>query len=111
MIALRNVLSAREVVAYRAVDTQEGFDGLDSVRHSLRVLRQSNLPDTRLIICNTKSQQIYWDIDKMLMEPEFADMIQRVVLTCNPDYFGIFTIALRYLFLSAFVLKECYGFK
>ena len=87
------VTKAREVVAYRAVDTHEGFDGLDSVRHSLRVLRQSNLPDTRLIICNTKSQKIYWDIDKMLMEPEFADMTQRVVLTCNPDYFGIFTSA------------------
>ncbi|MHB1315322.1 MAG: transaldolase family protein [Christensenellales bacterium] len=85
------VAKARDIVAYRAVDTKEGFDGLDSVRHSLRVLRQSNLPDTRLIICNTKSQKIYWDIDKMLMEPEFADMTQRVVITCNPDYFGIFT--------------------
>ena len=87
------VEKAKALVAYRQANTHEGSDGLDSVRHSLRVLRQSNLPDTKLIICNTNHPQIYWDIDKMLMEPEFADMIHRVVVTATPTYFGQFTCA------------------
>jgi len=82
---------AREILAYRAPETHDGHDGLDSVRHSLRVLKQSNLPDTRLIVCNTKTDQMYFDIDKMLVEPEFADMKQRVILTCEPSYFGKYT--------------------
>lgn len=87
------VEKARALVNYRQLHTREGSDGLDSVRHSLRLLRQSNLPDTRLIICNTNHPQIYWDIDKMLMEPEFADMTGRVVITATPTYFGQFTCA------------------
>ncbi|MBC8571399.1 transaldolase family protein [Zongyangia hominis] len=87
------VEKARALVSYRQADTHEGSDGLDSVRHSLRLLRQSNLPDTRLIICNTNYPQIYWDIDKMLTEPEFADMAGRVVITATPTYFGQFTCA------------------
>lgn len=82
---------ARRLVAYRNLDTSDGRDGLDTVRHSLRVLRQSNLPDTRLILCNMKSAQMYYDIDKLLVEPEFADMAQRVIITCEPDYFAQFT--------------------
>lgn len=82
---------ARTLIGYRGLDTSDGHDGLDSVRHSLRVLRQSNLPDTRLIICNTKSAQIYYDIDKLVVEPEFADMKQKVIITCEPEYFAQFT--------------------
>lgn len=82
---------ARRIIRYRNYYSQEGHDGLDSVRHSLRVLRQANLPDTRLIVCNTKSDQMYYDIDKLSVEPEFADMKQRIVLTCEPGYFGRFT--------------------
>ena len=44
-----------------------------------------------LIICNTKTDQMYYDIDKMLVEDEFADMKQRVILTCEPSYFGKYT--------------------
>ena len=82
---------ARSLVKYRGLDTHDGHDGLDSVRHSLRVLKTANLPDTRLIVCNTKSAQMYYDIDKLVVEPEFADMKQRVVLTCEPEYFAQFT--------------------
>lgn len=82
---------ARNLLAFRSLDTSEGYDGLDSVRHSLRVLRQSNLPETRLILCNMKSAKTYMDIDKLLMQPEFADMSQRVIITCEPEYFAQFT--------------------
>ena len=76
---------------HTGVRIRDGHDGLDSARHSLRLLKQANLPDTRLILCNTKSAQMYYDIDKMMVEPEFADMKQRVILTCEPEYFGQFT--------------------
>lgn len=82
---------ARLLVNYRHAYDHEGSDGLDSVRHSLRVLRLANLPDTRIIICNTKTDRMYYDIDKMLAEDEFADMKQKVVLTCEPEYFGRYT--------------------
>lgn len=82
---------ARTLTDYRGLGTSDGYDGLDSVRHSLRVLRQSNLPDTRLIICNTKSAQMYYDIDKLMVEPEFSDMARRVIITCEPEYFAQFT--------------------
>lgn len=82
---------ARQLLTYRNFDNAEGSDGLDSVRHSLRVLRKANLPETRLIICNTKTEKMYWDIDKVVTEPEFADMKQRVVFTAEPGYFAKFT--------------------
>ncbi len=83
---------AREIVSYRT-ENAENYDGLDCVRHNLRMLKQSHLDETRLIICNTKSKQIYYNIDKMLTEPEFSDMTHRIVLTCDPPYFGQFTSA------------------
>ena len=82
---------ARELVAYRGFYTRDGRDGLDNARHALRLLKTANLPETRLIICNMKSAQMYYDIDKMLVEPEFAEMQQRVVVTCEPEYFARFT--------------------
>ena len=82
---------ARQLLTYRNFDNAEGSDGLDSVRHSLRVLKNANLPETRLIICNTKTEKMYWDIDKVVTEPEFADMKQRVVFTAEPSYFAKFT--------------------
>lgn len=81
---------ARMLVNYRMQDN-EVTDGLDGARHALRVLKSANLPDTRLIVCNTKTEQMYYDIDKMMVEPEFADMKQRVILTCEPSYFAKFT--------------------
>jgi len=76
---------------YRHLKDAEGSDGLDSVRHNLRVLRQANLPDTRLIICSMEGERNYPDIDKLLMEEEFADMTRRVVITSEPAYLAKFT--------------------
>lgn len=84
---------ARMTLAYRHADSAEGADGLDATRHALRVLRNSNLPDSRLIICSMGGELMYPYIDKMLMEPEFEDMIHRVVVTSPPSYLSRFTSA------------------
>ena len=91
-IDLFQVKQAAELIAeYRRLNDPEGADGLDSVRHNLRVLRQANLPDTRLIICSMEGQRNYPDIDKMLMEQEFQDMTGKVVITAEPGYLAHFT--------------------
>ena len=81
---------AERVVAYRRVREPAGDDGLDHARHSLRVLRDANLPDTRLIICSMEGERNYPDVDRMLAEPEFADMARRVVVTAEPAYLARF---------------------
>lgn len=83
---------ARAVLRSRGVkDLSDVGDGLDSARHSLRALRASNLPDTRLIICSMEGELNYPDVDRMLLEPEFADMAHRVVVTAEPQYLAHFT--------------------
>jgi hypothetical protein len=82
---------AEELIKYRKIDEHEGSDGLDSARHNLRLLKQINLPDTRLIICSMEGPLNYPDIDKMLSEPEFADVVDRVVITAEPGYLARFT--------------------
>ena len=57
----------------------------------MRVLRQANLPDTRLIICSMEGELNYPDIDRLLVEEEFADMTGRVVVTAEPQYLARFT--------------------
>ncbi len=84
---------ARRLVGYRRLDEPEGRDGLDCVRHNLRVLRQANLPDTRLIVCSLDGDAMYPDIDRLLTEPEFADMAGRVVVTAEPGYLARFASA------------------
>ncbi len=84
---------AEWILTYRSLDNKEGADGLDQARHALRVLRQSNLPDTRLIICSMEGDKMYPMIDKMLAEDEFKDMTHRVVLTTDPHYLASFTCA------------------
>jgi hypothetical protein len=80
------------IVKYRQIEEGfEGDDGLDSVRHNLRVLRNCNLPDTRLIICSMEGESMYPAIDSMLTEDEFEDMIDRVVITAEPEYLARFT--------------------
>jgi hypothetical protein len=79
------------ILKYRNWDNHEGSDQLDSVRHNLRVLRNANLPDTRLIICSMEGEENYPDIDKLLAEPEFADMAGRVIITAEPEYLAKFT--------------------
>ncbi|GAA2178357.1 hypothetical protein GCM10009785_00610 [Brooklawnia cerclae] len=85
------VEKARTVVEYRHIEDDEGSDGLDGVRHNLRVLRNANLPDTRLIICSMEGDQNYPDIDRLLASEEFEDMADRVVVTAEPSYLARFT--------------------
>lgn len=84
---------ARELIDYRQINEPEGFDGLDGVRHNLRLLRNSNLKDTRLIICSIEGSRNYPELDKLLAEDEFQDVIDRVVITTEPNYLGEFTSA------------------
>lgn len=81
---------AKATLHYRGYD-KSGADGLDGIRHNLRALRNANLPDTRLIICNFQSEWCYPAVDRMLMEPEFADMTDRVVVTAPPALLGEYT--------------------
>ncbi len=83
--------SAELLCEYRHTGDDEGFDGLDGIRHNLRVLRQCNMPDTRLIICSMEGDRNYPDIDKLFVEEEFMDMHDRIVLTAEPQYLARFT--------------------
>ena len=82
---------AREILKYRGFLSDPMADGLDGIRHNLRCLKQANLPDTRLIICNMQGENYYPYIDRLLMEPEFADMTDRVVITAAPSLLMEFT--------------------
>ncbi len=83
--------TAERFVEYRNYKNPEGADGLDSMRHNLRMLRQCNLEDTRLIVCSMEGENNYPDIDKLLTEDEFADMLDKVVITAEPGYLARFT--------------------
>ncbi|MDR1077969.1 MAG: transaldolase [Propionibacteriaceae bacterium] len=83
----------RDLLAYRQFDNPEGSDGLDGVRHNLRWLRQSNLPDTRLIICSMEGDYNYPDIDRLMADPEYADIVDRIIITAEPGYLARFTSA------------------
>lgn len=83
---------AHRIVEYRGITATEG-DGLDSARHSLRALRNCNLPDTRLILCSMEGPTMYPDIDRLLTEDEFEDMTDRVVVTAEPGYLARFASA------------------
>lgn len=82
---------ANDVQRHRGGRKGEPADGLDNVRHNLRALRQANLPDTRLIICSMEGPDNYPEIDRLLVEPEFADMADRIVVTTEPQYLARFT--------------------
>lgn len=82
---------AEQILAYRQADGPGRSDGLDGVRHNLRLLKSTNLPDTRLIICSMEGDYNYPDIDRLLTEPEFADVLDRLVITAQPDYLAKFT--------------------
>jgi len=79
------------ILKYRRFDDREGRDGLDAVRHNLRMLRNVNLPDTRLIICSMEGESMYPEIDDLLVEEEFQDMVDRIVITAVPAYLARFT--------------------
>ncbi|MDR1392498.1 MAG: hypothetical protein LBJ62_00785 [Bifidobacteriaceae bacterium] len=82
---------ANDLLRYRHWSDPAGQDGLDAVRQNLRWLRQVNLPDTRLIICSMEGEYNYPDIDNLLADPQWADMVHRVVLTAEPSYLARFT--------------------
>jgi hypothetical protein len=82
---------AENIVRYRKLDSAEGSDGLDAVRHNLRLLRNVNLPDTRLIICSMEGENNFPDIDALLADKEYEDMMGRVVVTAEPNYLAQFT--------------------
>lgn len=80
------------IIKYRQFEEGfEGDDGLDAVRHNLRVLQRCHLPDTRLIICSMEGPTQYPDIDSMLTEEEFRDVSDRVIITAEPEYLARFT--------------------
>ena len=81
----------RDILRYRRHHDDEGCDGLDGVRHNLRVLRGCNLPDTRLIVCSMEGEYNYPDLDKLLADDEFSDMADKVVITAEPNYLARFT--------------------
>lgn len=78
------------LLKYRGWHDHRGEDGLDQARYSLRQLKHSNLPETRLIICSMDGE-MYSMVDQMLMEEEFADMADRVIISASPDYLAGFT--------------------
>ncbi len=82
---------ANDIIKYRHFEDCEGADGLDGMRHNLRVLKNCNLSDTRLIVCSMEGDYNYPDIDKLLTEKEFEDMNRRVVITAEPNYLARFT--------------------
>ncbi len=82
---------AREILRYRGFDKDPSADGLDGIRHNLNCLRQADLPDSRLIICNMQGENYYPYIDRLLMTPEYADMAERVVITAGPELLAQFT--------------------
>ncbi|MDR1514576.1 MAG: transaldolase family protein [Synergistaceae bacterium] len=91
-VDLKEVLNfGYDIIRYRRFEDAEGRDGLDGMRHNLRVLKNCNLPDTRLIVCSMEGPYNYPDIDKLLTEPEFQDMNHKVVITAPPDYLARFT--------------------
>lgn len=82
---------AKDIVAYRNAENAYGADGLDAVRHNLRLMRNLNLQDTRLIICSMEGEYNYPDIDNLMADPEYSDVIDRVVITAEPSYLARFT--------------------
>ncbi len=92
-----SLLAAKEkaefLLKYRNFNNPEGDDGLDGIRHNLRLLRQTNMEDTRLIICSMEGEKNYPDIDRLLASDEYGDMAGRVVLTAEPNYLAQFTSA------------------
>ena len=92
IIPLKEVMRfGKDLIKYRNFEDKEGSDGLDGMRHNLRILRNSNLEDTRLIVCSMEGPYNYPDIDNLLAEPEFQDMNKKVVITAEPNYLARFT--------------------
>lgn len=81
----------KDLLRYRHFNDAEGSDGLDGMRHNLRLLKNCNMEDTRLIVCSMEGPYNYPDIDKLMVEPEFMDMHHKLVITAEPNYLARFT--------------------
>jgi hypothetical protein len=81
----------RRILEYRKAASNGRPDGLDAVRHNLRLIRSLNLSDTRLIICSMEGDFNYPDIDNLLADPEFEEVLDRLVITAVPAYLAKFT--------------------
>jgi hypothetical protein len=81
----------QRILEYRGAGGDGRSDGLDAVRHNLRLIRSLNLPDTRLIICSMEGDYNYPDIDNLITDPEFEDVLDRLVITAVPEYLARFT--------------------
>jgi hypothetical protein len=81
---------AENILRYRKFESAEGRDGLDAARHNLRLLRNVNLPDTRLILCSMEGERNYPDIDDLLADECYEDVMDRVVVTAEPNYLAQF---------------------
>ena len=107
-MALADVLAfGKDLLKYRHFEDKQGQDGLDGMRHNLRVLKNSNLKDTRLIVCSMEGPYNYPDIDKLLTEPEFQDMNHKVVITAEPNYLARFTSTNQVNQLSEKIYECC----
>lgn len=82
---------AEDLLSYRHFNDREGADGLDGVRHNLRWFKNTNLDESKLIICSMEGPFNYPDIDKLLVEEEFKDLVNRIVITAEPSYLARFT--------------------
>ena len=71
---------AENIVRYRKSDSAEGSDGLDAVRHNLRLLRNVNLPDTRL---TGKVHEIAFDATTV---NNVTTYLVNIYLASIPDY-------------------------
>ena len=83
--------TAKDILKYRNFENDYGSDGLDGVRQNLKLLRQENLRDTRLILCSMEGDYNYPDIDRLMSDPEYQDVIDRIVITAEPGYLARFT--------------------
>jgi len=103
--------TAEHMLRYRQFDSPEGSDGLDAVRHNLRLLRNVNLPDTRLIICSMEGENNYPDIDDLLADPAYEDVMDRVVVTAEPNYLAQFTSSSQVISYQRRFLNAAHGQK
>jgi len=84
---------ARETLKYRNFDNEKGLDGFDGVRHNLRMLRNCNVEDTRLIVCSIEGSRQLPELYNLMADPEFTDMVNKVVITTEPIYLAQYTAA------------------
>ena len=91
-MALADVLAfGKDLLKYRHFEDKQGQDGLDGMRHNLRVLKNSNLKDTRLIVCSLKRHYHSTNITNILRDRVSQDMNNKVVITAEPNYLARFT--------------------